>query len=81
MPILYTIPSDGPSLTYHLHQQWLDKCQKNRLRTKKLQVGPYARPERNTESSLVVVHAPCFIQPPLVQSSSVSTLAHCVIFP
>ena len=49
MPILYTIPSDGPSLTHYLRQQWLDKRQKNRLRTKKLQVGPYAHPEHNSK--------------------------------
>ena len=51
MPILYTIPSDGPSLTLHLKRQWLDKHLKNRLRTRKLQVGPYARPERNSMSA------------------------------
>ena len=41
MPTLYIIPSNGPSLTLYLKQQWLDKCQKNHLCTWKTQVGPY----------------------------------------
>ena len=45
---LYTIPSNRPSLTQHMHRQWLDKCWKNHLRTSKLQVRPYTHPKRNT---------------------------------
>ena len=47
MPNLYTIPSDRPSLTQFLKWQWLDKCQKNRLRTRQHQVGLYAHPKHN----------------------------------
>ena len=47
---LYTLPSDGPSLMQHLRKQWLDKHQENHLRTRWVQVEPYARPERNTRS-------------------------------
>ena len=48
MPTLYTILSDGPSLTQHLKRQWLDKHQKNHLRTRKTQVRPYTHPKRNS---------------------------------
>ena len=47
-PILYTIPSHGPSLTQYLKQQWLDKHRENHLCTQKTQVGPYTCPECNT---------------------------------
>ena len=50
MPILYTIPTDGPSLTQYLKRQWLDKCQKNHLRTCRFQVGPYTHPKRNNRA-------------------------------
>ena len=55
MPILYTPPVDGPSLTQYLKHQWLDKRQKNHLRTRNLQVRPYAHPERNSGA---YVHIP-----------------------
>ena len=39
--------SPGPSLTQYLCKQWLDKHNKNHLRTQQIQVRPYTRPERN----------------------------------
>ena len=57
MPKLYSIPSDRPSLTQYLHRQWLDKHQKNRLCTKKIQVRLYACPKHYINSDFPIPSA------------------------
>ena len=57
MPSTYTLPTDRPSLTQHLRQQYLEQRQKNHLRTKRALVEPYARPERNINSDFPLISA------------------------